>query len=196
MSDPTARVPYRRRKILVDPPYQLRVAGVILLAILFYSGLLGFFLFYPLMMEFEAAGDSQQQLWIANQVLELHMRFWPAVLVVGILVAVQSLFVTHRVVGPAYHLRRVLQGLGEGKVGMRAHLRHFDRLKDLEAAMNALGDRLQEREESRARREAALGAAVTALAEGMPGTLPPAMRQAIEELQRITEAPAPARQSL
>jgi hypothetical protein len=196
MSDATARVPYRRRQILVDPAYQLRVAGVILLAILFYSGLLGFLLFYPLMVEFEAAGSSQQQLWIANQVLELHMRFWPGVLVVGVLVAVQSIFVTHRVVGPAYHLRRVMQGLGEGKVEMRARLRRFDRLKDLETALNALGDRLQEREESRARRDTALRAAVSALAEGAPGTLTPAMHQAVEELARITEVSVPVRQGL
>jgi hypothetical protein len=148
------------------------------------------------MVEFEAAGNSQQQLWVANQVLELHMRFWPGVLVVGVLVAVQSIFVTHRVVGPAYHLRRVMQGLGEGKVGMRAHLRRFDRLKDLEAALNTLGDHLQEREESRARRDTAVRAAVSALAEGAPGTLTPAMRQAVEELERITEVSVPVRQSL
>jgi hypothetical protein len=193
MRNATTPVPYRRRKILVDPAYQLRVAGLVLLAILFYAGLLGFLLFYPLMLEFEAAADSPQQLWLATQVLDLHKRVWPGVLVVGILVAVQSLFVTHRIVGPSYHLRRVIEGLCEGKVAMRAHLRRFDRLKDLEAALNALGERLQEREDSRAGRDTALRAAVTALADGAPGSLPPAMRQAVEELERITEAPAAGR---
>ncbi|MBI4734931.1 MAG: hypothetical protein HY766_02530 [candidate division NC10 bacterium] len=57
--------------------------------------------------------------------LELHKRFWPAVLVVATLVAVQSIFVTHRVVGPAYHVQRILEGFAAGKYEMRAHLRRY-----------------------------------------------------------------------
>ncbi len=187
MSDATARVPYRRRKILVQPAYQLRAAAVILLAILFYSGLLGVLLFYPLMVEFDAAGSSQQQLWIANQVLELHTRFWPSVLVIAVLVAIQSLFVTHRVVGPAYHLRRVMQGLGEGRFDVRAHLRRFDRLKDLEAALNSLGESLQRREQAVAEREVRLRAEVAVLTSELSGAeASPAARQAARVLERLT----------
>ena len=187
MSDATARVPYRRRKIMVQPAYQLRVAAVILLAILFYSGLLGVLLFYPLMVAFDAAGSSQQQLWIANQVLDLHTRFWPSVLVIAILVAIQSLFVTHRVVGPAYHLCRVMQGLGEGRFDVRAHLRRFDRLKDLEAALNALGESLQRREQAVAEREVRLRAEVAVLTSELSGAeASPAARQAARVLERLT----------
>jgi methyl-accepting chemotaxis protein len=183
MNQATAGVPYRRRKILVEPGYQLKVAALVLFAILFYAGLLGFLLFYPLMLEFDAAGTPQQQLWIANQVLELHMRFWPGVLVVGVLVAIQSLFVTHRIVGPAYHLRRVMRELGEGKFGARAHLRRFDRLKDVEAALNALGESLQRREQTRA---AELHKAVNTIKGGMEGLAVPAeLRSAVEDIERL-----------
>jgi HAMP domain-containing protein len=162
-SSPKTR--YRRRRILVDPAYQLRVAATILVGILFYSGLLGFLLFYPLMQEFENAGSTQQQFWIAQQVLELHARFWPSVAVVAVLVAVQSLFVTHRVVGPAYHIRRVLNGLAAGAFTMRVRLRRFDRLKEVEAAVNTLAEQIELRERSRIERDEQLRTIVGVLAD-------------------------------
>ena len=102
MADPAVaeRWPrFRRRKVLIQPWYQLRMAAIILLSIFAYSLLLGFLMFYPLYNEFAASANPDQQFWIARQVLELHKRFWPAVLVFAVLVAAQSIFVTLRVVG-------------------------------------------------------------------------------------------------
>lgn len=184
------RIPFRRRRILIRPAYQLRVAVLILLGILFYSGLLGFLLFYPLMAEFEAAG-GEQQFRLAELVLSLHMRFWPAVLVVAVLVAAHSLFVTHRVVGPAYHLGRVMRELGEGKLSARARLRRFDQLKELETVLNALGENLEREAHGRVDRMARLRAAAGILAAELRGAeaLPPGARQAMAELERLTAPP-------
>jgi HAMP domain-containing protein len=193
MSDANGSLPrtkYRRRRILVDPAYQLRVATIILVGILFYSGLLGFLLFYPLMQEFDVATSAQQQFWIAQQVLDLHARFWPSVGVVAVLVAIQSLFVTHRVVGPAYHIRRVVNGLAAGAFTMRVRLRRFDRLKEVEAAVNALAERLEADARARAERDERLRAAVGALAGEVGGAgRSPGAQDAIAELRRLTADP-------
>lgn len=189
MAEPTLaeRWPrFRRRKVLIQPWYQVRVAVTILLFILAYSLLLGFLMFYPLQYEFAASASPEQQFWIARQVLELHKRFWPAVLVVATLVAVQSIFVTHRVVGPAYHVQRVMEGFAAGKYEMRAHLRRWDRLKELEMAVNALGETLVQRETDRRERAGRLRAAVADLKRGSGGTsAPPGVQQALVELERI-----------
>lgn len=189
MAEPTLaeRWPrFRRRKVLIQPWYQVRVAVTILLFILAYSLLLGFLMFYPLQYEFAASASPEQQFWIARQVLELHKRFWPAVLVVATLVAVQSIFVTHRVVGPAYHVQRVLEGFANGKYEMRARLRRWDRLKELEMAVNALGETLVQRETDRRERAGRLRAAVADLKRGSGGTsAPPGVQQALVELERI-----------
>jgi HAMP domain-containing protein len=177
----TAAPKFRRRKILVQPGYQLRVAATVLICILGYSLLLGFLVFFPLQQEFQAATNPDQQLWLARQVLELHARFWPAVLVVALLVAVQSLFVTHRIVGPAYHLRRVLENLAAGRVAARAHLRRWDRLKDLELATNELAEGLERAATERGRLLAALAAVRPALADP---AVPARLRQGIQELER------------
>jgi HAMP domain-containing protein len=190
----TAAPKFRRRRVLVQPGYQLRVAATVLVCILGYSLLLGFLVFYPLQQEYQAATNPEQQLWLARQVLELHARFWPGVLVVALLVAVQSMFVTHRIVGPAYHLRRVLDQLASGRVEVRAHLRRWDRLKDLELATNGLAEELEraaaERGRERERLLAALAAVRPALADP---AVPAPVRQGIRELDRLLDAPAEAR---
>lgn len=176
---------YHRRTILIQPGYQLRVAATVLLCIVGYSLLLGFLLFYPLQQQFAAAASPEQQLWIASQVLELHVRFWPSVLVVAVLVAIQSLFVTHRIVGPAYHLRRVMEKLAAGRVETRAHLRRWDRLKDLEGALNALGESLQRKERVRAERAKRLEVSFTGLQKAMEEVqIPPAVRQVVGEIEQ------------
>ena len=190
---PKGKPTYRRRKILIQPGYQLRVAAIVLLCIVGYSLLLGLLLFYPLQQQFAASASPEQQFWIARQVLELHVRFWPSVLVVAVLVAIQSLFVTHRIVGPAYHLRRVMEKLAAGKVEARAHLRRWDRLKDLEGALNALGESLQRKEQARAERAKRLEVSLTGLQKAVEGPqIPPAVRQAVGEIEQSFKESADA----
>lgn len=177
---------FRRRKVLIQPWYQLRVAATILLFILGYSLLLGFLMFYPLQQEFAVSVNPEQQFWIARQVLELHKRFWPAVLVVATLVAVQSIFVTHRVVGPAYHIQRVMDGFAAGNYEMRVRLRRWDRLKELELAVNAVGEALVQREADHRERAGRLRAALADLKAGIGGSsVPPGVQQALAEIDRI-----------
>jgi len=177
---------FRRRKILVQPGYQLRVAATILVLILAYSLLLGFLVFYPLQVQFGSVANREEQFWLAREIIDLHTRFWSSVLVVGILVAIQSIFVTHRVVGPAYHLRRIIEGFIAGRYDMRAHLRRWDRLKELEAAVNALGEALLRRKNVEQECVLRLQGAAAVLQGGASGSTPaPEVQEAGEEIGRI-----------
>ena len=177
---------FRRRKVLLRPGYQLRVAVTILVFIIFYSLLLGFLMFYPLQQEF-ATANPEQQFWIARQVLELHKRFWPSVLAVAVLVGFQSIFVTHRIVGPTYHLQRVLEGFAAGNYEMRARLRRWDRLKELETAVNGLGERLLQREQASRERAGRLRGVMEDLKTGITGAnLASKVQQAVREMERLT----------
>jgi len=176
---------FRRRKIILQPAYQLRVAVTILLFVVAYSLLLGFLIFYPLFEQFNAMASPEEQIWIAREVIDLHRRFWPSVAVVGILVAFQSIFVTHRLVGPAFHIQRILGEFAAGRYATRVVLRRRDRLKELEAAVNALGEALLLREEAQRDREAHLQATVAAVREQSSGlTLPPSLSEALDDLEQ------------
>lgn len=180
------RPKFRRRRILIRPGYQFQVAATILLFIVGYSLLLGILIFYPLQQEFAASVSLEQQFRVAHQVLDLHRRFWPSVMVVGILVAIQSIFVTHRVVGPAYHVQRVLEGLTAGRYEMRVHLRRGDRLQELETATNALGEALLQREEASSAQMARLRAAIEDLRAALRAVILPArVVQALNQLEGL-----------
>ncbi len=180
------RPTFRRRKVLVRPGYQIQVAATILVFIIGYSILLGILIFYPLQQQFAASKSQEQQFLIARQMLDLHKRFWPSVLVVGILVAVQSVFITHRLVGPAYHVQRVMEGLTAGRYEMRVHLRRGDRLRELETALNALGEDLLRRERASGEHMARLRAAVKDLREALPAVVLPApVEQALTSLEGL-----------
>jgi HAMP domain-containing protein len=189
MAEPAVaeRLPrFRRRKVLIQPWYQLRIAVTVLLFIVGYSLLLGFLMFYPLQQEFAATANPDQQFWIARQVLELHKRFWPAVLVVAVLVAAQSIFVTHRVVGPAYHIQRVMDGFAAGNYGMRVRLRRWDRLKELETTVNAVGEALVHREAAQREGTGRLQVALADLKAGIQGSsVPPGVQQALVKMEGI-----------
>lgn len=176
---------FRRRKIILQPAYQLRVAVTILLFVVAYSLLLGFLIFYPLFEQFNAMASPEEQIWIAREVIDLHRRFWPSVAVVGILVALQSIFVTHRLVGPAFHIQRILGEFAAGRYATRVVLRRRDRLKELEATVNALGEVLLQRDRAQRDREARLQAAVAAMRVQVSGlTLPPSFREALDALEQ------------
>ena len=184
---------FRLRKIVLQPAYQIRLAVTILRFVVAYSLLLGFLIFYPLFEQFNAMASPEEQIWIAREVIDLHKRFWPSVAAVGILVAFQSIFVTHRLVGPAFHIQRILGEFAAGRYATRVVLRRRDRLKELEAAVNALGEALLQREEAQRDREAHLQATVAAVRAQSSGlTLPPSLSEALDDLEQIAARPARA----
>ncbi|HYL79356.1 MAG TPA: hypothetical protein VEU07_01005 [Candidatus Acidoferrum sp.] len=157
-----------------------------LVFIIGYSILLGILIFYPLQQEFAASNSQEQQFLIARQMLDLHRRFWPSVVVVGILVAVQSIFITHRLVGPAYNVQRVLEGLTAGRYETRVHLRRGDRLRELESTLNALGEDLLRREQASSEHASRLRAAVKNLRAALLGVvLPASVEQALIDLEGL-----------
>ena len=181
-----SRPKYRRRKLLIRPGYQLQVAVTILVFIIGYSLLLGILIFYPLQQEFAASRSQEQQFWIARQVLDLHKRFWPGVMVVATLVAIQSIFLTRRVVGPAFHVQRVLEGLTAGRYEMRVRLRRGDRLRELETPLNALGEDLLKREQASSQHRARLRAVVGHLRAALPAVVLPApVERALNDLEGL-----------
>jgi HAMP domain-containing protein len=65
------------------------------------------------------------------------------VLIIVLVVAVWTLYITHRVSGPTYHLHRVIEEIRAGKSDQRVQLRRSDELQELARSFNALMDETQ-----------------------------------------------------
>ncbi|MFQ5657725.1 MAG: hypothetical protein ACE5G5_09310 [Candidatus Methylomirabilales bacterium] len=137
--------PFRRRRFLVMPEFQIGVALRVVFFVLLYSMALGFLIFFPLQQELRTAVPPEKQAWLAGQILELHSRLWPGVAVVGLLVGLHTIFSSHRIVGPLYRIDRVLKTMATGDYAQRVTLRQADRWHELGETVNALGEHLDQR---------------------------------------------------
>jgi Skp family chaperone for outer membrane proteins len=60
--------------------------------------------------------------------------------------SLMAIGLTHRFVGPAFNMRRVLKGMIKGDYSRKVHLRKRDYLKDLATEINTLREQLQEQQ--------------------------------------------------
>ena len=143
--------PNRRRKIFIDElQYRLLAVNVSY----FFAVLLIFVvaLFVPLIVQLLSPATS---LWtrevVSTQFLYLNDTIWLPVLLTFFALGAHSVLVSHRIVGPLYHFRRVLGMVAEGDLTRRAVLRDKDYLRKEETAVNemveALGVRIEEIED-------------------------------------------------
>lgn len=66
------------------------------------------------------------------------------VLLLTLALAITGILVTHRVVGPAYRMRRIFEGIGEGKLEITTGIRKGDELQDLYQSFAAMVESLRD----------------------------------------------------
>jgi len=138
--------PYRRTRILVD---NLQYRLLALNLTYFFTILLIFAaaLFIPLIIQLESRTLSfAEKQEVASQFLFLDARVWPAILIVFVLLAIHSVFASHRIAGPLYRFRRVFEAVAAGDLTARAIIPKNDYLATDADTINemiaALGTRI------------------------------------------------------
>jgi methyl-accepting chemotaxis protein len=86
----------------------------------------------------------EEQTRAARTLLSLHQSVWPAIGVVIVIMSVLSIFITHKIAGPVYRLKKVLAEVAAGKLGVTITLRKNDDLQDLAAGLNVVVGDLRE----------------------------------------------------
>ena len=179
--------PNRRKRILIDQlQYQLLAVNV---AYFFIILLIFVILLYaPLVMQLNSAEPYLAQEHAAQQFLFLDEKVWLPLLLTFSCLTVHSIFMSHRIAGPLYQLRRLLDAVGDGNLAVRATLREKDYLRKEEAAINTMIDKLSRRirsvEEQAGELRTRLGGLRTAITSGARGEV---LRQ-LGTLDEIAEA--------
>lgn len=137
----------RRRTLVVDPRYQLRVAGVaagvILVGALLFAGAIHLEIvrLHEIVSRHDA--DIARALQDRGSIDLVLMVVLGVGLTIGALLL--ALMETHRVAGPAHSLRRALARIQAGDYATPARLRRGDRLDTLAAGLNELRETLANR---------------------------------------------------
>lgn len=113
-------------------PLQVRMLGQVIIYSLIIFLLLAIPVFKPLMQALDNPALSwQERAVVANDLLNLHSRFWPWALGAGLVVVIHcihSLRLMHRVAGPLSRLAHVFPQIGNGNLCVRTTLRQGDYL--------------------------------------------------------------------
>lgn len=186
--------PQKRTRILIDR-FQFQL---LLINILYFIAILLIFaaaLFLPLILQLNNETISIiEQVDAASQFLSLHARVWPAIFVVFVLLAIHSIFVSHRIVGPLYRFRSIFRTVAQGDLTVRANLRKHDYLGKESDVLNEMIGNLQSRvkgmkeqyEEVRARMIALERAIASGSVEGMNTNIE-GLRGQVERLRVVMD---------
>jgi nitrogen fixation/metabolism regulation signal transduction histidine kinase len=113
-------------------PLQIRMLSQVILYSLIIFVLLAVPVFKPLMQALDNPALSwQERAVVANDLLNLHARFWPWALGAGLVVlihCIHSIRLMHRVAGPLARLKHVFPQIGNGNLCVRTTLRQGDYL--------------------------------------------------------------------
>ena len=141
MGDKTQR---RMRNYLIDRRFQLKYTGMVLLVTVTVAGGLGYLAYgfsrgqtealtAQIMAQPDLAADTASDLeeFAQQEDRKIRNAIFVGVLLLTLALGLTGIIVTHRVVGPAYRMRRLFEHVGEGKFEVTTGIRKGDELQDL-----------------------------------------------------------------
>ena len=144
---PSSGHTHKRRLMSFVHPLQARVLSHVIAYSLIVFVVLAIPVFKPLLQSLDNPALSwQERAVVADDLLNLHARFWPWALGASIVVlihCVHSLLLMQRVAGPLYRLTRVFPQIGDGNLCVRATFREGDYLVPEADLVNQMTAQLQ-----------------------------------------------------
>jgi methyl-accepting chemotaxis protein len=174
--------PYKRRKLIVDDlQYRLLIAGIIYFAAVVF--IFACSLFVPVIIQLEKGGAASYEAQeAAHQFLVLHDRVWTPLVLAFVLLIVHSVLTSHKIAGPLYRIRTVLNSVGKGDLSGKITLRKKDYLKKEADAVNAAIESLRERVERLRSHSEDASAHLTALKQSAQSGAAESVTQQVDKL--------------
>ncbi len=142
---PMKQKKFIRRKKVIKPKFQLKMAASSVLFLIMYSLVLGVAIFYPLASEYSSTTDANHRAQLAFSALTVHENLWPALLCISIVVFVGTILLSHRIAGPMYRFEKTIETLTTGDFSIRIRLRKRDEFHEFAELINNLSEYLENR---------------------------------------------------
>lgn len=144
-----------RRRIIVDSSFQLRMLTPIALFLAVFAILTGAFVFFPLYRHAAYDPDPVARALLGEQLLSLHVRLWPMMVIAALVASIYTLVRSNRVAGPLFKLKRGLMQMMTGEY-QKIQFRSGDEFRDFEEVANRLAQSIDALSASSARKTAAI----------------------------------------
>ena len=133
---------HRRRTYLIKTGLQLRYMGIIISTMLFVAFGVGWVIYHTSWGMIANTPDlTLDKLSGIFDGVNTLLTKWIAVFI--FVIAILSVFVSHKIAGPVYRLEETTRIIASGDLTYQIHLREGDELKDLQEAFNTMTDSLR-----------------------------------------------------
>lgn len=169
-SPPSGGKPKRHlRNYLLDPRFQLKYTGMVVLVTVVVASVLGSFAYRSskeqtesmtiqmAMMDIDGSLQTDLVQMAADRDREVLMSIVGGIVLMGLVLGLTGIIVTHRLVGPAYKLRKLIHEVASGKLKIMGKLRKGDELQEV---FEAFAEMINALRAAQAREIAELDAAI------------------------------------
>ncbi len=179
--------PFRRRRFFIHP-IQKRYAFLTAILLIAYTFLIVLTLFIPPAITLISGSPIEEKAQAAMQYIILGERLWPAIAISISVLAVISVYVTHKLAGPIYRFEKTAKDVIGGDLSVRIRLRKGDDLKELANLLNHLLENIDKSMMNIKRMERDVGADLPGILKDLHGLEGLNSRQElIERMEGIIE---------
>ena len=176
---------WRRKKLIINNfQYRLMIFHLAQFAVvvLFVMGSI----YAPLMLKLDRSSLSDlQKLEVSNQLMGVNSMLLPTLWIVFGLIIIHSVIISHRIAGPIYRIRNILEAVARGDLTRRLVLRKNDYLLGDADVVNemieSLNEKIREMENRHRRVDATLASVMTSVS-GAAGEAGPKLEELRAEI--------------
>jgi methyl-accepting chemotaxis protein len=133
----------QRRNYYIDKKFQTKYVLLTILLLTIYTFIFIMIIFAPYILTLYFSYPLAEKAEAARVILLLHGKVWPWIGAVILTFGVLSIFVTHKVAGPLFRLKKSIAEVADGSLDMTVRLRKWDDLHDLAKEVNKLIEELR-----------------------------------------------------
>lgn len=133
---------HRRRTFLIKTGLQLRYMGIIVSTMLMVAFGVGWIIYDTSWNRIIHTPDLTIDK-LANIFNEVNSILLKWILIFVVVIAILSIFVSHKIAGPVFRLEQSTRAIASGDLTRSVKLRHGDELRDLQDAFNIMSESLR-----------------------------------------------------
>lgn len=132
---------HKRRTYIIKTGLQLRYMAILIVCMLTVAMTVGWIVYHTSWRQIVNTEDlTIDKLSIIFEQVNSQLMWW--VVCFTAIIALISIFVSHKIAGPVYRLEESMKLIASGDLTHKVHLRHGDELGDLKDAFNKMSESL------------------------------------------------------
>lgn len=128
----------KRRNYFIEKKFQTKYILLTIILLLTYTFMFVIIIFAPYMLTLYFDYPLDEKTEAARALLLLHAKVWPWIGGIILFFGAVSIFISHKIAGPLFRLKKSLDKITQGDLDVVIKLRKWDDLKDLAEHINML----------------------------------------------------------